>query len=170
MEKEIWKDIKGYEGLYQVSNLGRVRNLDKEVNSSNGRTTYVRRGRIIEGSMGKDYKIVGLTKLGKRKTFYFHKLVAIEFLGHVPCGYDKIVDHIDGDKLNNNVNNLQITTQRLNMSRRGGSSKYVGVYWYKRTRRWKAQIVFNGKKIGLGYFTNEIDAHNAYQKKLKEII
>jgi alkyl hydroperoxide reductase subunit AhpF len=93
------------------------------------------------------------------------------FLGHVPNGQKLVVDHIDGDKLNNNLNNLQVITNRENTSkdRSGGTSKYVGVSWSKQNKKWKAQIRIDGKQIYIGHFTNDIDASQAYQKKLKEI-
>ena len=105
-----------------------------------------------------------------RKSKLVHQLVAMAFLSHVQCGHKLVVDHEDEVKTNNKLSNLKIDTNRGNLSRRGGSSEYVGVYWYKASEKWASKIGVGGKQIHLGYFTNEIDAHNAYQKKLKEII
>ena len=173
MEKEIWKAIPTYIG-YEASNLGRVRSLDREVTTSNSVRKY--KGLLMSqsiircGSAG--YLSVSLNKVGKRMTHRVHQLVAMAFLGHVPNGHDKVVDHIDGDRLNNNVNNLQVITQRENSSKdkRGGSSKYVGVTWCKPNKKWRAQINIDGKVKYLGDFTNEIDASEAYQNYLKEIL
>lgn len=158
MEKEIWKDIKDYEGVYQVSDKGRV------MRSSSGRIMKLNK---------RSYYSVNLCKHGVSKFLRIHQLVAVAFLGHVRTGSTKglVVDHIDGDRYNNNLNNLQVITNRENTSknRSGGTSKYVGVSWAKTKGKWKAEIV-DGKKVRLGHFINEIDAHNAYQNYLKKII
>ena len=156
MEKENWKDIKGYEGLYQVSDKGRVMRLSSR--------------RILK-LIKKSYYSVNLCIHGVSRSYRIHQLVAIAFLGHVPTGSTKglVVDHIDGDRYNNNLNNLQVITNRENSSkdRRGGTSKYVGVSWAKDRNKWKAEIR-DGKKVNLGYFTNELEASEAYQNYLKK--
>ena len=167
MEKEIWKSVPNYIG-YEVSSLGRVRSLDREVAYSDGRVRRCKGKVLKQNPVGKGYLKVCINTT---KGMYVHQLVAMAFLGHVPNGQKLVVDHIDGDKLNNNLNNLQVITNRENTSkdRSGGTSKYVGVSWSKQNKKWKAQIRVDGKQIYIGHFTNEIDAHNAYQKKLKEI-
>lgn len=99
--KEIWKDIGGYEGLYQVSNLGRV--------------NRVATGRVLKG--GKDgggYLNVDLCKNGKRKTHTIHRLLAQAFIPNPENKSD--VNHIDEDKTNNNVNNLEWSTRKENLN------------------------------------------------------
>jgi hypothetical protein len=100
------------------------------------------------------YLMVGLLRGGKRKGYLVHVLVAMAFLGHEPNGHNMVVDHIDNDKLNNKLENLQVITQRENLSkdRVGYSSKYVGVCWVKRENVWKASIYINGERKHLGYF------------------
>ena len=95
----------------------------------------------------------------------------MSFLNHTPCGYKEVVDHIDNDKLNNKVENLQLTTVRYNTSKdvKNSTSKYTGVCWHKNLQKWMCQIQIKGKNQYLGIFENEIDAHNAYQKTLKKI-
>lgn len=169
-QKEIWKEIPNYEGLYQVSNLGRVKSLKRWRNSGNG--GYFQKERVMNQTLNPyGYKILGLSKNGYKKTFQVHKLVAMAFLGHEPCGHKIVVDHIDNDKLNNNLSNLQLTTMRHNSSkdRRGGSSKHTGVFWYKARKKWRSYIYINGKRIHLGYFEKELDAHKAYQNALNNI-
>jgi hypothetical protein len=160
--KEIWKDIPNYEGRYMVSNRGRAKGLKGILSTYVGNTGYIK------------LKIYKPRQKGvKRVTINIcmHQLVAMAFLDHVPCGNKIVVDHIDNDKTNNNLNNLQLISNRENTSKdkKGGSSKYVGVYWDKPSKKWKAQIYINGKSKHLGYFTNEIDASNAYQDALKNI-
>lgn len=168
---EIWKEIHDYEGRYQVSNLGRVKSLPKKWKTGHG-TIKSHEGVILRGGISKNgYKHVTLhfNKLGK--TFKVHTLVAIAFLGHKPCGMELIIDHINDDKLDNRVENLQIVTSRFNSHKTQGkySSQYKGVYWYKATNKWKSQIVINKKKISLGYFKCELKAHIIYNNKVKEL-
>lgn len=169
--EEIWKDIKGYEGNYQVSNLGNVKSLSRIVETNRGRS-FISKEKILKH--GKAYKgriFVILRKDGICKTFKIHKLVAIEFLNHKPCGHNIIVDHIDNNHLNNRADNLQLISQRENTSKdkKGYSSKYVGVDWNRNRKLWRSRIWINGKHIQLGHYEKEIDAYNAYQKELKKI-
>jgi len=160
---EVFKDVKGYKGSYQVSNLGRVKSL-------NYRKTN--KEKILKMSVAASgYHQLGLFKDGKRKTKTVHQLVAEAFLNHTPCGYKLVVNHIDLDKLNNKVSNLEIVTARENSNHKHlkSSSKYTGVAWHKRNKKWAAYIAINGKQKYLGYFTDEIEASNAYQLKLSEI-
>ena len=111
---EIWKDVLNYEGLYQVSNLGRVKSLKRKVRHFSGERLVPER--ILKGGVNdKGYILVNLGKKGTKKVFAVHKLVAIAFLNHKPCGYKLVVDHIDNNKLNNKLENLQIITQQENV-------------------------------------------------------
>ena len=160
--REVFKDIPNYEGLYQVSNKGIVKNL--------------LRNKTTKGNLDKSgYMKTILTKDGVKKTIMIHKLVAMAFLGHTPCGYKLVVDHIDNNPLNNNLDNLQLITQRENVSKKNkkpkkASSQYTGVCWNKQDSKWTAALYVKSKRFFLGYFKEEIEAHNAYQKKLKEIL
>ena len=92
------------------------------------------------------------------------------FLGHKLNGMKYIVDHIDNDKLNNNVDNLQVVSNRINSSKdRKGSSKYTGVCWDKATNKWITKIYINGKNKTLGRFDCEIKASLTYQKELAKL-
>lgn len=156
MTTEIWKDVIGYEGLYQVSNLGRVKSL--KFNRKN----------ILKPSVNaRGYLQV---KIGK--TINVHKLVAIAFLNHIPNGMTLVIDHINNNKLDNRVDNLQIITQKENTlkSFRKKSSQYIGVCWDKENYKWKSHITINGKLKFLGRFVNEFDASQAYQTALKSLI
>jgi len=156
MEKEEWRVIKGFED-YVVSNLGRVKSFkcNKE--------------RILKpGIDGRGYYIVGLRKHNKGKTRTVHQLVAIAFLNHKPCELKIVVDHINNNKLNNRLDNLQLITHRENISkdRKGGSSKYIGVSWSKPSNKWASYINNNKKRIHLGFFNDEEEASEYYQKAL----
>ena len=111
--EEIWKDIKGYEGLYQVSNLGRIKSLDRKARIQNGAYRQVK-GRIVPIRKGEktNYPFVGLTKNHKSKMLRIHRLVADAFIPN-PNNLPQI-NHKDGNKTNNNVNNLEWCTPSEN--------------------------------------------------------
>lgn len=160
-KKEQWKDVPDYEGLYKISSRGRVLSLKY------GRERFLKQCLTNSG-----YLSVDLSKDGKRKTFNIHVLVAMGFLNHIPCGSAIHVHHEDEVKSNNNLSNLSIRTARQNTvaSIKGGTSQYTGVYWNKKSNKWRARIYINGKLKHLGYFTNEVEASEAYQTALKNIM
>lgn len=163
MQEEFWKDVIGYEGLYQVSNLGRVKSLGND---------KTRKEKILKSSSdGKGYLKFCLNSNQKRKTIRIHQLVAITFLNHAPCGHELVIDHINDNRSDNRVDNLQIVTQRFNVRKTQGcdSSNYKGVSWNKQAEKWSASITIKNKKKHLGYFSNEYDAHLAYQNALNQI-
>ena len=169
--EEIWKDIPDYEGLYQVSNLGRVKSLPKQWISGNGAIRIQLNEIIMSQSISKTgYYRITLTKYGKQKSYRIHQLVAIAFFGHKLCGLKLVVDHINDNKTDNRLQNLQIVTQRFNSCKTQGkySSKYKGVYWDKNSNKWKAQIEINGIRKYIGSFDCEIKAHQSYQNALKQ--
>ena len=168
IKEEIWKDVKGYEGLYQVSNLGRVKSLNKKSRHSTGSFRNIK-SRILKKGVGNYYYQVSLSKDGEAKTRTIHQLVAEAFLSHKPCGYNLVVNHIDFNKLNNNVDNLEIVTHRENTNQKHlkSSSKYIGVSRLKNTNNYQSCIIFKTKKkIHLGTFSNELEASLIYQKAL----
>ena len=172
MEIEIWKDVPEYEGLYQVSNFGNVKSLQKNIKMPNG-GIRIQSEKILKPFSSTGYLEVELCKKGKGKYFKVHKLVAITYLNHIPCGHKITVDHIDHNKKNNTLNNLQLLTNRENVKRSidktKTTSKHIGVSFDKKNKKWVSQIYLNKKNIFLGRFKNEYDAHLAYQNKLKEI-
>ncbi len=160
---EIWKDIEGYMGIYQVSNLGNVKSL------SNSET---RKEKILKPAIKKSgYFVVGLYKNNNGKQMKVHQLVAMAFLNHIPCGYKFVVNHKDFNKLNNHVSNLEIVTQRENSNRLHlkSSSSFIGVSKHKLSNKWQSHITINGRLKYLGLFINELDASIAYQNTLNKI-
>ena len=114
MEKETWKDIPGYENKYQVSDLGRVKGLDRVVKTKNGRTQY-KKGTILKNKMGTNgYYYVCLYKNNKQKTFMIHSLVALNFIGDRP--YKNDICHINWNRLDNKVTNLKYDTRTENFN------------------------------------------------------
>lgn len=109
---EMWKDVPGYEGLYQVSNLGRVKSLPRMVHVRNGNA--MRPERIIRGgTFSNDYKFVCLRKDGVNQNHSIHRLVARAFLLN-PENLPE-VNHIDGNKQNNRVENLEWCDRKRNL-------------------------------------------------------
>ena len=169
---EIWKGIPNYEGFYEVSHLGNVRSLKRRITKSNG-VTQTRKSINLKPYKSKGgYLVVDLRTPSNRKAMHVHKLVAIAFLNHKPNGYKGlIVDHIDNNRLNNKLENLQLTTARHNCSkdRKNKYSKYTGVTFDKRRNKWVSRIRKNNKQIHLGSFKTELEASKAYQKELKNV-
>ena len=171
---EEWKDVIGYEGFYQVSNMGRVKSLERIVKHSIGGDKLVNE-RILKPGVVNGYYQVSLSKNGNHKICKIHQLVVVSFLNHIPNGHTIVIDHVDGNKLNNKLTNLHLVTNRENSTtcfrkdKDKHSSQYVGVNWHKSCNKWKSQIQINGKRKHLGLFNTELEASNAYQNKLKEI-
>jgi len=173
MNTEIFKDITGYEGLYQVSNLGNVKSLLREMD--NGIRKFISKEKILKSLKdSRGYNQVSLYKEGKSKRYLVHAIVAQAFLQHLPNGtHTIVVDHINNIKTDNRVSNLQLITQRENIEKsylsKKTSSKYTGVFWHKIANKWVAQIRIEGKKKYLGCFADEYKAHLAYQNALNEL-
>ena len=111
--KEVWLPVKGYEGLYEVSDQGRVRSLDRVVpHRLKGKKTIpskiLKQGRASNG-----YWTVSLWQNNKGKTHCVHSLVANAFLGETDR-WTVLVNHLDGDKTNNKLQNLELTNQSGN--------------------------------------------------------
>ena len=159
MKKEIFKDIPGYEGLYQVSNMGNVMSFHKA------------NKRLLKNSLNNGYYRVHLCQDGTDKLINIHVAMGITFLNYKIDRYKLVCDHINGIKTDNRLENLQIITHRNNLSkdRNGYSSKYAGVTWVKSRNKWASGITVNNKFINLGRYNNEIQASNAYQNYLNAI-
>jgi hypothetical protein len=153
---EIWKDIPNYEGLYQVSNLGRVKSI-----------RFGKERLFNPFTNPRGYSQVGLRKNKLAKKITIHQLVAMAFLNHIPCGLKLVVNHKNLIKTDNRLDNLEIISNRENLSKKHipHSSKYTGVSWFNRKQKWQSSIYINGKSKYLGCFINEYEAHLAYEKE-----
>lgn len=139
---EKWKDIDGYEGLYQISNLGRVRRLPTEVINSFGVRRFFEGGGILNPTNSQGYLIVDLSRDGFRKHYLIHRLVAQAFLenpNNLP-----FVNHKDENKSNNIVDNLEWCTPQYNtnygtsIERRSNSHRGKKHKFSHHKKQWKA--------------------------------
>jgi hypothetical protein len=171
MKLEIFKDIPGYEGLYQVSNLGNVKSLERIAIRQKKGNCIVKERILKPANNGHGYYHVVLFKDGKRKTMTIHIIVARAFLDHVPNGHKIEVDHKNDIRTDNRLENLQLLLIREHKTKtfksKKTSSEYTGVSWSKIANKWVVGIKIDGKKIHLGYFTDEYQAHLTYQKALE---
>jgi len=145
---EIWKDIDNYNGYYQVSNLGRVRSLDRYIKNRNG--YRLKKGQLLKPAILKNgYSNHRLWKDNKLKNLTEHRLVAIAFIPN-PNNY-KEVNHLNGDKLDNRIENLEWVTRSENIIH----SYETGLQKPKKSKVTEdvfIKICFeieNGEKIGL---------------------
>ena len=169
--EEIWKDIKGYKNIYQVSNFGRVKSLSRLVSFKINHKRTTKTKILKQGITTGGYNHVILCDDGIRKPFRVHTLVAMAFLNHTPKGMIRVINHKDFNKNNNKLNNLEVVSNRENANKKHieSSSIYVGVSWNKNGRKWTSKIRIGTKQVYLGCFNNEYDAHLAYQNELKKI-
>lgn len=153
---ENWKAVKGYENLYEVSDLGRVKSLTyNKIMKPN----FKKRG-YTQISLYKDKKVMWVT---------YHRLVLMNFMENVN-NYPTI-NHKNGIRHDNRLENLEWVTDSENNTHRyigkPKSSKYTGVQWHKAANKWLAKYKVNQKAVHLGVFENEYDAHMAYVNAIK---
>ena len=155
---EEWRDVKGYEGLYQVSNKGRVKSLNR-IDSRGNKVNE----KILRPGKRNNYLFVNLYKNGKRKLYDIHRLVAQAFLPN-PDNLP-VVNHKDENKLNNNVENLEWCTQAYNVNYSHNNCKSRKIQCVETQQIFDStedviRRMFNGK----GYSSNISNNLNGYIK------
>lgn len=166
--KEIWKIIPNCDGIYEISNLGRIKKPAQTFKSG-----WSRKEKISFGDVSKrGYKTIGLFIDGKYKIRYLHRLVAFAFVSNPDNKTD--VNHINGIKGDNRAENLEWVNPRENHTHsvlfynKPKASQYTGITFKKdqKISPWEAKIHLNGKCKYLGIFKTEEEAAAAYQKAL----
>lgn len=132
---EEWKDIKGYEGAYQISNYGRVRSVDRIVHSKN---KYFQKGIELKIHSTGKYNFVTVSKNNRTKRLYLHRLVAEHFVENLN-GYN-VVNHKDEDKTNNRADNLEWCTSKYNANY-GSRNKKIAMSKGKKVAMIKDGVV-----------------------------
>ena len=129
----------------------------------------VKKGSIADSRQGTGYKHIGATINGIRKRIKSHRLAWYIVYGELP----DIIDHIDGNGMNNKISNLRSCSHRENQLNRGvqlnNKSGYKGVSYCKLSNKWKAQITHKKEKIYLGLFPSALEASKAYERKALEL-
>jgi len=169
---EIWKDIPSYEGVYQVSNLGKVKSLERKVKNKDGLRTV--RERVLKPRTDVyGYDVVSLSVEQKIKNRTIHLLVASAFLNHKSDGTTRnVVDHINNIKTDNRLSNLQIISHRDNCvkNKKKGTSRFVGVSYHKAKNLYRAGINIYPDVIFLGSSKSDQEyCSKLYQMALKEM-
>lgn len=130
------------------------------------------RSNMIQGSIagsinGSGYKTITINS----KTFRIQRIIWIMMFGHIPEGF--FIDHINGNPLDNRLENLRLATNSQNQQNRpapkNNTSGYRGVTWHKSANKWMARICYKRKRITIGLFDNAEDAYKAYKEKAKNI-
>lgn len=161
---EIWKDIKHYEGLYQISNYGNVKSIKRKVKNKNG--FRIVKEKLLKPILNnKGYYVYGLRKNGKLKMLLLHRLIGEHFLNNknnYPC-----INHKDGNKLNNSIDNLEWCTYEHNIKE--AFKLGLNTYTYKKNFKhnyWKGKYgkYHNCSKVVLQY-----DLKNNYLKEWESI-
>lgn len=170
--KEKWVGVIGYEQLYEVSDLGNFRSLDRWRRAVRNQSLFLLKGKSLKTwKNNKGYTIISLRKDNKAKFFLAHRLVYESFKGKTDLDIDHI---IEGDKKDIRLSNLQALTDRENITKgylhKNKSSKYTGVCFNKERKKWQVNIRLNKIKYNLGYFINEEDAGMQYQKVLRDYL
>ena len=107
---EEWLTIRGLKGHYQISNFGNVRSVDRKVLGSKGLRSL--KGKLLVQHLRNGYAFVSVSRSGNQRNLMIHRAVASAFIGTIRSG--QVVHHKDGDKLNNHVENLEITSKQKN--------------------------------------------------------
>lgn len=164
---EEWRDIKGFEGFYQISNYGLIKGIQRKIYRDNFYT--IRKEKILKKSLDKDaYEKIILSKLNKDYTFQVHRLIGSAFLNN-PTNLPTI-NHKNKIKSNNFVLNLEWASHRENSCHRSkmGEPNKIGGYFNPKENRWYSYIYINKTTFYLGSFETQREANIAYKKALKQ--
>ena len=137
----------------------------------NGKIINSKTNRVLKHTLGSHgYKTVSIRcENAKYKNLLLHRLLAFAFLG-LDLNSKLVVDHINNDKLDNELTNLQIVTRRLNNTKEfDGKTVYPGVHMDKGRKMYRARIKKEGKYLHLGSYSTPIEAYRSYLTSLKRV-
>ncbi|WP_210140394.1 MULTISPECIES: NUMOD4 domain-containing protein [unclassified Staphylococcus] len=144
--EEIWSDIEGYEGYYKVSNKGNIKSLKRTVKHGGSVTRTFPELILKPNKVNFGYLQVTLNKNGKRKSRYVHNLVMESFKGPKKLGYE--VNHIDENKENNNLENLEYLTSKENNNYGKRIEMYVNSATNgKRSKKIRGTHIITGETV-----------------------
>jgi hypothetical protein len=161
--EEVWLDIPEYEGLYQISSFGNVKRLVKDIDSKyNVRFNIEKVLKVFIAKNG--YSQCSLYKNKKHCSKNIHLLVVMVFLNHKPNGNIIVVNHIDENKSNNRLENLELVTNRYNGQYSG---KNNGI---KKTKnKFVPTLRVNGVLLYFGSYNTIEEALSAHKNKMTEL-
>ena len=139
---EIWKDILGHEGVYQISNQGRVKSLERKQTDSKGRVVHYKEKMLKPRPNSNGYLRVTLKTNGASERWFVHRLVAIHFVQNTNPTIYTVVNHLDSNYLNNRYDNLEWTTVRGNLQHAHQNGRM------QRTSEWLMHLREAKEKIG----------------------
>lgn len=160
--KEIWKDIKGFEGLYQASNFGRIKSLERHVKHNLVGKLLIKEKIRKTNITTAGYEYVVLAKDGKNKTYLVHRIIAETF---IPNPNNKeCVNHIDENKSNNNITNLEWCDYTYN-------NTYKNIHLRRKTDNVVRKIIqYDLDMNEIKRWNNITDAANYFNAKTSNII
>jgi hypothetical protein len=171
--EEVWKDVKGFESLYQISSEGRVKSLERLISKKmfgGAVSQYLRKETILKPGYLRGYLHVSLCKDSKIKVFKVHRLVAENFIPNT-FSYPQ-VNHKNEIKNDNRVVNLEWCNpsynKRYSLDKTKTTSSFVGVHFNKDNGKWRVRIFTVKPILHLGYFNTEEEAINKIQEYEKQ--
>lgn len=170
--EEIWKDVSGHDISYQISNTGRIRRLKSEILiDGNRRTRTLPAKELVPRDNSNGYFYIKL--FHPHKQYHVAHLVWDYFGNGAIRGKNTHIDHINSNRSDNRISNLQLLTARENTSkgqqRMVHTSEYTGVE-KRKNGKWWAKIRIDGKQHYLGQWDNELDAKTEYDRVLSVYI
>lgn len=165
---EQWKPVKGAEGTYEYSNFGRVKSLSRDIENGPGMTYRSKEFIKTLSKTSTGYIFTAVRINNKNYSLYKHMLTWQWHNGDIPKGHH--IHHINEDKNNNDISNLELQPVRshMHLHKRASENSVQGVSYAKAKGKFTSGIGCNGKKIALGTFNTQEEAKAAYDKALQQ--